>query len=160
MECSSTSSSASSHGYCEKCAENLHSLGGGRNETEKSKKMRENTYERIKQIEEDENIESVEYMWSCQFQELRRTNREVEDMCERFWPFPKTEKIFNSSSQNEILNKIYENELQGLLFATFKVSDVIREHVDHFPPIFCRQLVKPLGYVPFVLVSCIVSFSY
>ena len=115
LECSSTTKGSSSHGYCPACVRKLFPKG---DEPRESRKMRDNTFARLRDLAKDESVETLRWMWSCDWLQRKKQDPNIARMCRQFNPNPATPKNYRGRDEQDIVRDIAEGRMEGLVYAT------------------------------------------
>ncbi len=133
----------SSHGMCPFHAKE-HTTRTGRPEPKDSIRKREQTMRRLKEIENDDRVEKVTYIWSCQFQHQKKRDPEVAAHCATFRAFAdRTPDTFHSTQ--DIIDAVLCGDLEGFVLCKLGTAKEGRAARDFFPQFFTHKELEPLG---------------
>lgn len=125
-----------SHGVCENCATTK--------ETDKQASLRHRTYDRIRQLRLLSQVESVTYIWSCEWEKQQKSSVEVAEFLQIFNPtFCAARRIYERES--DIICDILAGRLRCYVFMTVEVLPQFHRFFESFPFLFAKHHCVALG---------------
>ncbi|MCP4602407.1 MAG: hypothetical protein GY847_18140, partial [Proteobacteria bacterium] len=129
------------HGTCPSCVRKL--LKAGKDETERSIRLRQETMDRINAIKNQNCVSDVVVQWMCSWMRKKRKDPQVRDFVTRI-QHGESAKFYMAES--DLLDDILITEkLHGMILATFKVAERRWAETDEFPLFFKHDNVEPMG---------------
>ncbi len=124
-----------SHGLCPPCLRRRLELG--RKESGRSRKLRQESMQRLRDIAADKSIGSVRYTWSCAWSRRLREDRRAADFAFRFVPGQNGRT--NYATEGEVIDALVDDEtVDGYLLLTVALARHKIPEFDAFPCFFDR----------------------